>query len=88
MSLEEIPKGRARSDTVKDIRGWKLFFLLPRLLLCRPPRGGLVPKARLQERVVMFSAGDWLTLLDTSLEASITGTAARCKRRRGKQDTI
>ena len=88
MSLEEILKGRARSDSVKEIRGWKLFFLLPRLLLFRPPRGGLVPKARLQERVSMFSAGDWLTLLDTSLEASVTGTTARCRRRRGKQDTI
>ena len=29
MSLEEILKGRARSDSVKEIRGWKLFFLLP-----------------------------------------------------------
>ena len=88
MSLEEILKGRARSDSVKENRGWKLFFLLPRLLLFRPPRGGLVPKARLQERVSMFSAGDWLTLLETSLEASVTGTTARCRRRRGKQDTI
>ena len=88
MSLEEILKGRARSDSVKENRGWKLFFLLPRLFLFRPPRGGLVPKARLQERVSMFSAGDWLTLLETSLEASVTGTTARCRRRRGKQDTI
>ena len=88
MSLEEILQGRARSDIVKEIRGWKFFFLLPRLLLFRPPRGGLVPKARLQERVSMFNAGDWVTLLETSLEASVTGTTARCRRRRGKQDTI
>ena len=33
MSLEEILKGRARNDSVKEIRGWELFFLLPRLLL-------------------------------------------------------
>ena len=88
MSLEEILKGRAGNDSVKEIRGWKLFFLLPRLLLFRPPRGGLVPEARLQERVSMFNTGDWLTLLDTSLAASVAGTTARCRRRRGKQDTI
>ena len=39
MSLEEILKGRARSDSGKEI--------LPRLMLFRPPRGGLVTKARL-----------------------------------------
>ena len=44
-------------------------------------------KAKLQERVSMFNTGDWLTLLDTSLAASVTGTTARCRRRR-KQDTI
>ena len=38
MSLEEILKGHAKSDSVKEIRGWKLFFLLPRLLLFRPPQ--------------------------------------------------
>ena len=36
----------------------------------------------------MFSSGEWLSLLETSLEASVTGTTARCRRRRGKQDTI
>ena len=88
MSLEEILKGRVRNDSVKEVRGWKLFFLLPILLLFRPSRGRLVPKARLQERVSTFSAGDWVTLLQTSLEASIKGTTARCRRHRGKQDTI
>ena len=45
-----------------------------------------MPKARLQAGS-MFSAGDWVTLLQTSLEAPIQGTTARC-RSRGKQDTI
>ena len=44
MSLEEILKGRARNDSVKEIRGWKLFFLFPRLLLFRPPRGTMGTK--------------------------------------------
>ena len=47
-----------------------------------------MPKARWQERVSMFAAGDWVTLLQTSLDASIKGTTARCRRRRGQRDTI
>ena len=40
-------------------RGWKLFLLLPRLLLHRSPRGGKIPKAQLQRRMEAFSRGDW-----------------------------
>ena len=32
-------------DASRSFRGWKLFFLLPRLLLRKPPRGGQVPEA-------------------------------------------
>ena len=84
MSLEEILKGRAWSDSVKEIRGWKLFFLLPRLFFFRRRIGA---QGKVAREVPMFSAGDWLILLETSLEDSVTGTTARCRRRRGKQDT-
>ena len=47
-----------------------------------------MPKARLRERVSMFAEGDVVTLLQTSLDASIKGTTARCRRRRGQTDTI
>ena len=75
-------------DDTTEIRGWKLFFLLPRILLHRPPRGGLVPKAQLQERVDKSLQGQWVALLETSLELSIQGAAASCRRRRGQKDTI
>ena len=40
MSLEEIMLGWDHRDDVKQERGGKLFFLLPRMLLSRPCRGG------------------------------------------------
>ena len=36
---------------------WKLFLLIPRMLLHRP-RGGLVPRKRLEERLRSFKAGE------------------------------
>ena len=32
------------NSEVRVVRGWKLFLLLPRMLLFRPPRGGVVPE--------------------------------------------
>ena len=36
-------------------RGWKLFMLLPRLLLFRPPRGGNIHKSKLAQRFSRIS---------------------------------
>ena len=44
-------------------RAWKLFLLVPRLLLCRPPASGSVGKAALLRRVTDFQAGRWSQLL-------------------------
>ena len=87
LSLQEIQRGSTANNSVVEARGWKLFFLLPRLLLFRPPRGGLIPKGRLQERLARFAAGDWEALLLSSLEASMQGvTASRRRRRRHVDD--
>ena len=51
ISLEEIRKGQVARNAETTTRGWKLFMLLPRMLLCRPPRGGLIPRKRLEEKV-------------------------------------
>ena len=40
-----------RGDEQKQERGWKLVFLLPRMLLSRPCRGGLVPRKKLEASV-------------------------------------
>ena len=50
-ALEEMT---VRGDAVRRERGWKFFLLLPRLLLFRPARGGLISKKKLEERFADF----------------------------------
>ena len=50
VALDHISSGRSRTDVLQEERGWKLFLLIPRLLLFRPGRGGFVPKRKLEER--------------------------------------
>ena len=45
---------------------WKLFLLLPRMFLSRPPRGGLVLKTRLMERLILCHNGQWSDLVERS----------------------
>ena len=44
------------TEHVRQARGWKLFLLLPRMLLSRPPRGGHVSKEEIAENVSNSSA--------------------------------
>ena len=37
LALQEFLNGADREDDIAECRGWKLFLLLPRLLL-KPPR--------------------------------------------------
>ena len=59
VALTEIDQGRSDGDASRSSRGWKLFLLLPRILLHKLPRGGLVPKKQLHRRFESFSEGDW-----------------------------
>ena len=63
VALLEIVKGAERWDEGIQCLGWKLFLLLPRMLLFRYPRGGNIPKQRLVERFASFSRGEWEQLL-------------------------
>ena len=82
ISLEEIKKGQLASNVETTTRGWKLFMLLPRMLLCRPPQGGLVPRKRLEERFAAFNAGDWVNLIEFSLECGMQGAVAQSRKQR------
>ena len=64
VALEEILKGARTNDTVTEERGWKLFVLLPRMLLHRPGRGGMVSKPKLVARFEMFVRGEWQALIE------------------------
>ena len=59
-----------------------VFLLLPRLLLHRPARGGLIPK-ELWERFTDFAAGQWAHLLEQSrrcTEQAVVASRRRCRR--------
>ena len=57
-------------------RAWKLFLLLTRMILSRPPRGVHVPKK------TEFSAGQWAELVKASSSLFTRGTEDAARRRR------
>ena len=63
-------------------RAWKLFLQLPRMFLSRPPRGGLVPKTRLMERVSLFHNSQWSDLVERSAVDAETAHFAACRKGR------
>ena len=63
IALEEITRS---DDEVNQERGWKLFLMLPGMLLHRPPGGGLIPKAKLVQRFQSFAEGEWIRLIPAS----------------------
>ena len=88
VALEEISEGADSRDIVRQERGWKLLFLLPRMLLHRPPRGGQVGRAKLISRFEKFSTGNWLELVMMSEVCSEQAAVAfRRQSRRRKDDT-
>ena len=50
IALREICEGAAQHDETRQTRGWKLLVLLPRMVLFRPPRGGLIPQLLIEGR--------------------------------------
>ena len=87
LALQEIANGVERNDEISQCRGWKLFLLLPRLLLCRPPRGGSIPKQQLVNRFSAFSRGEWDQLLFQSEEWGAAASKGFQRRRRAQTDT-
>ena len=73
-------------NQLRSERGWKLFMLLPRLLLFRPPRGGHVHKSKLAERFQDFIEGKWMHLLRTSRQCAEDASSAQCRKRRRHQE--
>ena len=67
-ALDEIIEGRHRRNEVKEERGWKLFFLIRRLLLFKPARGGGVSRNQLEDRLRRFAFFLWDTLLKRDLK--------------------
>ena len=68
-------------------RAWKLFLLVPRLLLARPHEAGAAGRAALLERIRAFEAGCWRELLEAApspeqrLQRSAGADAGRLRER-------
>ena len=89
LALDEIELGTAAGDDRRRCRqGWKLFVLLPQMLLFKPARGGLVPKSRLLARFSAFSNGDWEQFLIASRECAEAAVQVRSRRRRTRVPTV
>ena len=69
-------------NLIRQERGWRLFLLLPRLLLYRPPRGGNIHKSKLAERFQAFAEGQWSSLLRQSRQYAEEASAAQHRKRR------
>ena len=50
VSLQEMGEGSRGMESMREERGWKLFLLFPRMMLYRPPWGGLIPPHSRQAR--------------------------------------
>ena len=80
--MTEVYLGYAARDELRVTRSWKLFLLLPRMLLHKPARGGLIPKGKLTERFNLFSQGRWEDLINASQQCDAEASKASTRRRR------
>ena len=80
-ALRLVLEEASSEDVVRQERGWKLFLLIPRMLLHRPPRGGLISKEKVRERFEVFARGEWNSLLEASSKCEDDAAARRRKRR-------
>ena len=74
-------------NPIRQERGWRLFLLLPRLLLYRPPRGGNIHKSKLAERFQAFAEGQWSSLLRQSRQYAEEASKAQHRKRRRQSTT-
>ena len=87
-ALDEVIAGHKLGSESRMTRGSKLFMLLPRLLLHRPSRGGMVPRKKLEERIIWFQDGLWLRLLEESQTSEAHAHQASFRRRRNQVDSL
>ena len=71
VALKEIVDSAEVNNTIRATRAWKLLLLLPRMLLFRPTRGGLVPRKKLEARFREFQGGEWIQLLGEGTQCAL-----------------
>ena len=88
LAMRDACTASSNRSELQSVRAWKLFLLLPRMLLWKPSRGGMVPKWKLQERFAAFARRDWGSLLSQSEEAAKSAAAIRQRRQRTRVDSV
>ena len=79
VALTEADLGYAAGDDARVSRA------LPRMLLHKPVRGGLVPKGKLKERFNLFTQGRWEDLIFASQQCDADALKVSSRRRRTQQ---
>ena len=62
----------AATNEANAVRAWKLWLLLPRMLLSRKPETRSLPKNDWKHRIQQFQQGDWLQLLQQANHTNTT----------------
>ena len=85
LSFQEAAEARAAGNVEQEIRAWKLFMLVPRMLITKLPRGGAVSRAKLDERCGAFARGEWMLLVKASRADAQSNSTATLRRRRREE---
>ena len=75
VACQEILEGMKANSEVRTVRGWKLFLVLPRMMLFRPGRGGPVSRKKLEARVRQFQEGALGMLTDPTRRPPVPRSA-------------
>ena len=68
VALNETVRGCEEREGTRQVRGWKLFMFVPRMLCTA--RHEEVPKGRLEDRFRRFAGGQWVDVVnESSLDA-------------------
>ena len=76
VALHERQRARQAHDTVGEERAWKLFALIPLMLLHRPRGSGSLGRDELAKRADDFARGHWIALLRDSSRIESSATRA------------
>ena len=86
VALKAVLHGYEIHSDARITQGWKLLMLLPRMLLHRPPRGGVLSRKKFEERFQCFHEGRWTQLLAESMVNAQKTHQASIRRRRRQRD--
>ena len=76
-AIDGVKLGWEKNDVDLQVTAWKLFLLVPRTLLSRPCRGGLVPRKTIEDRIALFQSEERDVLVEMSLDSSVEAATAR-----------